>query len=1737
MNGLDKDVANGSGPEGEGTGAGAPPDGVNPYATGGGGVTFERKVAVEYLAHMLVGDVVAGLGDDRLVVSVGFQQAPHEPVDDLLIGAARPGEPLPSLHLAIAVRRSPKFVKSDASTRKLILQFVRALIDASTNGPEHRLGLVVSGLQPHVEQIGKLADLAAKQMDAGGFFDLVRTPGKFSAAVRKRLDHLECLVRHALVDLDVGEIDGPLVQKQTWRLISRLTVRIPRLESPDESDWAAVTNVLTRVVPDSSSTTALQLRDRLVALASDYSPNAARVDPTMLRRDTHALLDSSIRRHMQGWQRLNGLHRRACDSVRAEIASGDDGRTLRLDRSAAAADLVTAASSAHSVIVSGESGTGKSAIAVLGLAAAADADPAGLQALCVNLRHIPELVIDFESALGHPLSDLLRELSAPRRLLIVDGADAVVEGRGDVFSYLVAESHESDVKVVAVTSNDSKQVALDIIRERFDTDVAEHVVPPLSDPEIEEIVGTFSELAPLNANPRSREILRRLVVVDLLVRGQVSGTPLTDADAMNEVWSGLVRRGEMSDRGIPDAREAALLKLAELDLCGGDRLAVITVIDPDAVGGLRRDGLLRTPGKNPFVIGPEFAHDEVRRYAVARLLLADGRPDSRLIEAGAPRWSLAAARLACQAWLGQPDAAKIPLRGRLAALQAGFDELGDRHGRRWGDVPGEALLRLENAEALLRDAWPGFLAEDEAGLRRLARLVNQRFRDESGVVDVNAVEPIISIILEDSAPWRPRKHVEGLVRAWLRAHALTGTGAGHPLRQSLRQRLVEACAAGDRRLAEKRDAEAEKRARRPPKEVEEERKAEENNAALLSMIGCGSRRSRRQRDLPLEITDEVLLEFLALLGPDLGGDGEAILGRVAKDGPSWLGPAVDDFFAAHALAQSRRGLLGELTRAYYLDDEGDFAEFGGLDDGIRDHLGGGIGVPHAAWHRGPFMSLFQSDFAGGVRVVNGLLNHAARFRARTLARLDQPGAALVSESAGAYEVQLDVTGVRRVYVGDEHVWRWYRGTGVGPYPCMSALQALERVCDQLIGGGAKIRRLVTMLLDGCESLAMLGLVVGLLVRHLEESEGLLDPYLAEPLIWRLEFTRVVGEANGFAARSDGLVAPVRRNWSFREAAMSMALKASGERVAELRALGDELVLNARRLAEGAHVHQPAQEAAGNDSTEHELVVLARAWASSLDRSKFEFKEMDQAIVVQAAPPDDVTQALQEIHEDAEPTSEATRMFVRYVVDPERGTPKPISNDELVADMVASRNLLENPSSSRIHSPWDICALVAAAALKAHFIDGNGLPDETLSCAAEILLRIGEGESSPRAFEFEGTMFEEGADRSAAQALPLLLLPVAADLRAAIDKEGRGNTEERASDACFNLARAVASEVRLHLARGLDQVWMTPCQDRGQCHHQLGWQIATGTMRHCVLGAWDRETGRRGILSLAEPLTESLAQVADESILVSRLDAAIRALAPAAMANVCISSQARELLVVLLAAQRRSLLSRENRSPDDRGSRTLVSARALLTLARDSEDAAIYEHIEAYADNSGLLYRLLSALSAAAEESPDLAATASRLWPNLVRHVLQLDRSVHTPFRGRPYGDWALGSLLPNVAGATSYLYREVHADPIKWWSPHELKSEVEAWLVPAAGKARCVDQLIGFVQVLETDEQARIGLPWIATLVEADPGRVAGGTYSLATWLIEMRSVADEAGLTVTWQKVVDELVVAGEGRLAPYSV
>ena len=729
-----------------------------------------------------------------------------------------------------------------------------------------------------------------------------------------------------------------------------------------------------------------------------------------------------------------------------------------------------------------------------------------------------------------------------------------------------------------------------------------------------------------------------------------------------------------------------------------------------------------------------------------------------------------------------------------------------------------------------------------------------------------------------------------------------------------------------------------------------------------------------------------------------------------------------------------------------------------------------------------------------------------------------------------------MTGEARSYVGDEHAWRWYRGNAVGPYPCVSALQALEAECDQLIQGGVSVATLVPVLLDGCENLAMVGLIVGLLVRHLEDADRAIDPYITEPTIWLQEFARAAAETSAMSTNSDHVVSPERRSWTLSSAAMLMALRAGGDRVEEVAALGNTLVDNARQHVEaGRGRHTPARSPA--ETTDDELVVQARAWASSFDRSSFNVQKTSDGFTFEAKPPPDVVAALHDGNEDLERAQDAVRLFVRYHIEPKKATPAPVGRDDLVADIAAALNLLEHPRPFAPHNPRDVVALVAAAALEAHLLHGVDLPDDTVRVALEIILHVGD--APPPNDEYEETLYEFGADRSAARVIPLVLLTIAEPLHALCDEDSDKTTRERAALCAVNLARASSYEVRLFLARGLDHLWAEPCSEHGPCRHKLGWQIATETVRDCLLGPWDDETGHRGVVLLAEPFNDAIADAEADSIIVSRLDAAIRALAPAATASICISKRARELLHVLLAAQRRALLEYEHGDPDERESHTLITARALLTLAEDCGEDALFEHISAYPEDSNLQGKTLSSLSAAAEETPIRAATARRLWPEIVRLVLDLRASGPTPVRSSHYSyldDRAITDLIPNRVGELPYLYREVHDAPIEWWNPLELRDEVDAWLQFAIGSPMCVDRLVTFIRGMELDDQIRVGLPWVATVVLADPASIARRAYSLASWLAETRSVAVDTGLLSAWQEVVDALVVAGDSRLAPYS-
>ena len=187
--------------------------------------------------------------------------------------------------------------------------------------------------------------------------------------------------------------------------------------------------------------------------------------------------------------------------------------------------------------------------------------------------------------------------------------------------------------------------------------LTQHVIGVLSTDEGDQLASTFPTLSRLKGDDRTGWLLGRLGLVDALLRTEVTIDPadfLCEADVFLCVWRGVVRADETHTVGSasPDDREDAAREVAKRSLG-----LPITRTGGTAAAELRSDGVLRAPNAPALSPGDEFSSDLFRDFALCRVFLTDGWDALRL--AGAPRWSIRAARLGCQAALLASDAPHV----------------------------------------------------------------------------------------------------------------------------------------------------------------------------------------------------------------------------------------------------------------------------------------------------------------------------------------------------------------------------------------------------------------------------------------------------------------------------------------------------------------------------------------------------------------------------------------------------------------------------------------------------------------------------------------------------------------------------------------------------------------------------------------------------------------------------------------------------------------------------------------------------------------------------------------------------------------------------------------------------------------------------------------------------------------------------------------------------------------------
>jgi hypothetical protein len=1419
------------------------------------------------------------------------------------------------------------------------------------------------------------------------------------------------------------------------------------------------------------------------------------VDGNLFRRDRHLLLDGPSTRRQQAREVLDQYRAVAFGAVRSTLGADSDGAAplvlpFTQRRAGLATELRRVASEQGALVVTGSSGTGKSALVLSAIKYLESTEPGVFEAVVLNFRELPNTSVELQHLLGASIGHAVAEFSASGRVLVVDAADAALERSAGLLRDLFAAASEAGLGVVAVTAD----FAAGFVREQLDIGrqrpAQTFEVKPLDDDELAQVAQRFPLLRGLLQNRSATSLLRRLVVLDLLSRtGLALDDPMSEWECLELIWSKVVRGDGRPAHGSPQAREEALLALAAAALADPSAPLASVSLDPAAVDALRADHLLAP--HNTYRRHPQFAHDEVRRYATAIHFVRSGQIVDTLRAAGVPRWALSAVTLACKGHLVDPACQP---EQTFRDLVRSFKSVTSAHGSRWADVPIEAVLETPGAYECIKTAVDN--ATVDLQLPDVLRIVQQRFSFD-GFIHPALGTPVARYLIDEEEPWNISKQAFEFLTNWLQALVVANELAGHELREALRTRLLTFWA------------------RFPRKEVTED-----------VSFDWVTRRRRRRRVLDYEITNDKFVETLALLGPDINADIETCLRALAEDAPASLAPAVDAPLSARSIAQHDPEILATLMEAYYIDKDAD-GRRGHHDDGIRGHEGRwkGFGSPFNAYYLGGFWQLFKAaKHTTSIRVLNNVLNHAARIRVETTLRLsrshdvledptEKPGdEAEVGDDSGG--VTLDLIGEPREYVGDGHVWTWYRGTSVGPYPCLSGLQAMERFVESLLDAGADPRLVAEHLLHGCENLATPGMLYGLFVRNIEKVGNQLDQFLAEPAVWFLEFSRVTSEHYGFRASSEGLAHPERRQWTPREVSVWLVTQGDEERRAQLRSIGEALMANGER------------QGLEPDRTLN--------WAAHFDDSRFQLTRDGDDLYLEVVPPPEVIAAQAEIVAQQERVQTVLRLQNRYWGSARfQDDYKPPTSAEIADDLATAHALLNDKHYDMHLRPGDAMAQVARTAIE-RTVNGEpeALGDEgpfaigfVMAVAATFL------DSEDR--RDEGQYFELGADRATARALPALLTQALAPALSEANV-----TVADVAKVGLALAGKAPLETRLFLARGCDALWTSPCAGT-DCIHKVALAWAIETARGAEIGPWNFETQRSSRVWIEGDLTARLKELDGESIDIGVLDPAIRALGVAATTSHCVTDDVKQLLADLLAIQRRTMVRHEDKgwTADHQGTHTLIAARALLqSYAANGNSAPILEHLDVLRSDTKLLVNIIHGLAAAGSENKVLAEAARNAWPELLTHALRYADDEPNIYHEWTWGSWAAAALLPDPLPWSQGMYNELSGAPIDWVDPTQLTDLVGRWLPVGRGETRCVDALIHLVRKLPIGDQATRGLTWLADLCIQGDRVTVHQSWSSNEWLIAIRAAAEEQGTLPQWQALVDALVVAGNSGLAPLS-
>jgi hypothetical protein len=558
------------------------------------------------LALLLTGGVPFFIGNGT--VSKVHLQSGHLgwKTDDLLIEAA---EGVRSRKVAIQVKRT--FTVS-VGNEECAATFLKAFSDFRNgklfNPDQDRLGLVATTLSGKtIRTLRSLLDCARSALSSD---DMIHRLGLPEYLGKPTLDYY-----NAIVEIFRGVDTGAPSQNEIWRFFRVFDVVSLDLTSPGSTVEALLKSLLAATVTDGSATAAEDTWNELVVIASQGSGTAASFD-------REKLLASMRERHRPiAGEDAAGLARLAEDTA---IVGRDVKTTIaghvELPRRELLGKLHQLMEENQVVLVTGESGSGKSALAKRGFESLREGR-LGVAFRSESLAgpHINQTLFPH----GLTLSKLSCHFAVHGpKIFWIESAERLLEReeRAAFRDLLHAIKADATWKLI-VTCRD---YSVETIKSAFFDDVGlpsvRLAVLGLEDGELDEVARALPALSRPLSDDRLRRLLKKPFLLDKAAQMRWSPEeplPQNEREFRSKVWREAIRREDEASGGMPQRRGAAFIEVALRRARALEPFVAGDDLDPDALFRLRRDSLV-VSAQNELALAP--AHDVLEDWALLHWL-------------------------------------------------------------------------------------------------------------------------------------------------------------------------------------------------------------------------------------------------------------------------------------------------------------------------------------------------------------------------------------------------------------------------------------------------------------------------------------------------------------------------------------------------------------------------------------------------------------------------------------------------------------------------------------------------------------------------------------------------------------------------------------------------------------------------------------------------------------------------------------------------------------------------------------------------------------------------------------------------------------------------------------------------------------------------------------------------------------------------------------------------------------